>query len=418
MTKIAFYTLGCKSNQYETEAMKSQCPTLEIVPFNSKADIYVINTCTVTSDADKKSRQAIRKALKNDQSAQVVVTGCYSELCARELEKEFPGIRLLKIQDKKELLKHIYSHTKTPRPSRWGFGVGIYLPKENSQCHFKEGRVRRNLMVEDGCENFCSYCIVPYARGKVRTLPIGEVVEEANKMVDSGCREIVLTGINLGEFKELPALITELNNIASLSRVRLSSIEPMYVTDELIAAVAGTPKTCRHLHVPLQSGDDGVLKAMNRNYCLDDYKKIIEKARKNIPECAITTDIIVGLPGEGPTAFENTKNAVEEIGFSRIHIFTYSPRKGTAAAKMPEQVDPKTKKQRYDILNKSREKLMRQFAEKYLEKEVEVLIEQPGEGLTHNYIRVKSKEINEDIGKIITIKITSVEKDFCIGENV
>ncbi|OGC04682.1 hypothetical protein A2276_01740 [candidate division WOR-1 bacterium RIFOXYA12_FULL_43_27] len=370
MKKIAFYTLGCRANQYETDVLKRQFPDCEIVePFKEKADVIVINSCVVTHDAERKSRQAIRRALR--EAKEVYLTGCYSKLNKVTID----GVKIL---EKKE-----WKNAKT-------------------------SRVRANLMIENGCENFCAYCIVPYVRGKIRSRNPKDVLCEAQEMVKNGAREIVLTGINLGAYQHsLMGLIKELAKIKELLRIRLSSIEPMYVTDELIETVAKTPKACRFFHIPLQCGDDQLLKSMGRIYTAKEYINIIHKIRKAISECGISTDIIVGLPGEDEKAFNNTVKLVNELKFSNMHLFPYSKRNGTRAATMPNQVYPKIIKRRMLKLQKLKEKYSNQFRNKYIGKEVEILVEQPGEGLTDNFIRVRFKDIKNRTGKIKKIPLYS-----------
>jgi threonylcarbamoyladenosine tRNA methylthiotransferase MtaB len=244
-------------------------------------------------------------------------------------------------------------------------------------------------MIQDGCENFCSYCIVPYARGKITRKPFNQVIQEAKNLVEAGAREIILTGINLGTYgaHALISLLSALSSIPSLLRIRLSSIEPMYLSRELIDAVAEIPKVCHHLHIPLQSGDNHILRAMNRNYSRDDFLDLVSYIRKRIPDCGITTDIIAGFPGEEKKEFQNTIDLVKRIKFSRLHIFPYSKREGTKAADFPNQVDVATKKQRSKILLELGRDLMTDFAKQYVNKKIEILVEQKGEGLTSNFIR-------------------------------
>jgi threonylcarbamoyladenosine tRNA methylthiotransferase MtaB len=389
--KIAFYTLGCKANQYQTEVLKSEFrngstsspfppsraksrdPQAEFVDFHEQADVYVINTCTVTVDADRKSRQVIRKALRQNPKAKVIVTGCYARLEGKKLKEMFPEITLtpsiplsLRERGKPEVLR-------------------------SAKCEVgrrKGVRVRANLMIQDGCEHFCSYCIVPYARGKIKSKPLEDVIEEAKQLISAGAREIVLTGINLATYQyNLSSLLPRLSSIVSLHRIRLSSLEPMYIQRKLIDAVAENPKACKHLHLPLQSGDNDILRAMNRNYSRGDYLELVQYIRGKIPDCGITTDIIVGFPGEGEKEFQNTLDLIEEVKFSRMHIFTYSKRKGTPAAEFPNQVDEKIKHKRNKILHELRAKYMAEFARQYLNQDIEILVEQKGEGLTSNYVR-------------------------------
>ena len=412
-TKLAIHTLGCRANQYQSFALKSKFKTQnsKLLNFGEPADIYIINTCTVTADADKKSRNAIRRALKL--AKKVIVTGCYARLKGEKLKEMFPEIHLT------PLIPLSIFDGEGETPTKVGEGV----------------RIRENLMIEDGCENFCSYCIVPYARGKVKSKPIPKIIEESNLLVEAGVKEIILTGINLGEYGKnveatfrspngglppeadpcLPAgtapsaektaatlanVIQEISKIENLLRIRLSSIEPQYITDELIETIKDNPKVCNYLHIPLQSGDDKILKLMNRKYTRGDYINLINKIRNAIADCGISADIIVGHPGEGEAEFQNTIDLVKEIQFSRLHIFTFSKRDLTAASNFPDQVDVKIKKERYGVLKKLRSKYMKQFAEKYLGKEVEMLVEQKGEGLTSNYIRVRFNDPEDSTGKL------------------
>lgn len=375
MKKTVFYTLGCRANQYQTEVLKSQLITndFQTTTFGEKADLYIINTCLVTQDAARKSRQAIRKALRLGKK--VIVAGCYSRLEGKEIKKLFPTVEITDI---------------------------------NPMVHHSPlivSRVRANLMIQDGCEHFCSYCIVPYARGKIVSKPLKQIYEEAKQLVTSGVREIILSGINLGTYGKntdtaLPDVLQELSKIDNLYRIRLSSIEPMYLTKKLVDTVAQLPKVCHHFHLPLQSGDNNILKAMNRNYQREDYLDMVNYIRSKISDCAITTDIIVGFPGEGEKEFENTVNLVNQVKFSRIHIFPFSKRDGTPAAKFSHQVDQNTKRKRAEILNELRTKYMYEFAQKYQGKPVEILVEKKGEGLTSNYIRVKYLGKKSEIGTL------------------
>ncbi|MFC1559568.1 tRNA (N(6)-L-threonylcarbamoyladenosine(37)-C(2))-methylthiotransferase MtaB [Candidatus Margulisiibacteriota bacterium] len=434
MLKVAFYTLGCRSNQYETDAMKKICSLagFEIVKFEETADVYVVNTCTVTGNADKKSRHMIRSAKKKNKNSVVIVTGCYIDAASDELYKIKEADILLKNDDKKNILS--------------------YLPKikSRSSAIIPAPRIRANLMVENGCENFCSYCIVPFVRGKVTSKPIGQAVTEAKQMVDDGVREIILTGINLGEYgrnltkKEysignqdfrsqasdphaLPKLIEELSKIDGLLRIRLSSIEPMYINDELIKIIKDNPKACRHLHIPLQSGDDKILKVMNRGYTAKDFLKMAKKIKKSIKDISITTDIIVGFPGEDKKAFNNTCKMIDKIKFPRVHMFSYSDRPGTAAFNLKNKIKPKMIAGRYEKLGELRAKYMLEFHKAQQKKPVEVLIEQKDpktglyEGLTGNYIRVfwAGDDSGDDcIGKLLPLKIGHFQGECVLAEPI
>ncbi|MDD5383149.1 MAG: MiaB/RimO family radical SAM methylthiotransferase [Candidatus Margulisbacteria bacterium] len=348
MSQPAFYTFGCKANQYQTDLLRGQLTEAE--------NTCVINTCTVTVDAARSSLRAIRRALR--QGKKVIVCGCLARLEGDKLKKLFPEIEISDID------------FQAP-------GTQRLVPN-----------VRANLMIQDGCENYCSYCIVPHARGKLQSKPIDQVVKEAEALVQAGTKEIVLTGINLGAYQySLPEVIGRMSLTKGLLRIRLSSIEPMYLTRELIDSVANTPKVCRHLHIPLQSGDNNILKAMNRNYSSGNYLELVGYIRKKMPDCGLTTDVIVGFPGEGEKEFQNTIDLIQQVNFSRLHVFPYSQRRGTPAAIMPGQVDGKIKKARNKVLRDLGKKQMGEFASQYLNQAVEILIEQKGEGLTSNFIR-------------------------------
>lgn len=386
MKKIAFYTLGCRANQYQTEIIKNKLTTnnLQLTTFSDVADIYVINTCTVTEDADRTSRQAIRRALRQNPNARVIVTGCYARLEGETLKGLFTGIE-----------------------------VAVSLP---ASFTFTSPLIRSNLMIQDGCEHFCSYCIVPYARGKFQSKTPEDVISEAKRMVAAGAKEIVLTGINLGAYQySLPDLLTRLSALDGLLRLRLSSIEPMYLTKELIDAIARTPKACRSLHLPLQSGDDDILKAMQRSYSRDDYLALIEYIRDRMPECGISADVIVGFPGEGEKEFKNTVNLLDQIKLSRMHIFPYSKRKGTRAAELPNHVSAKVKKERLKVLEQIRTEHMRTLAENYLDREVEVLVENIGVGLTSNFIRVLYPGNESEVGTLKMLRIKEVKDEYCLA---
>ena len=407
MTTIAFHTLGCKANQYESKALMRDAERygLSVTDFSSPADIYIINTCTVTQLADKKSRKAIKLAKKRNPNAKIIVTGCYAEVLPEEIKK-IDGVDLvIKNGNKKDILKDL----------------GIKSAEQRTQN--TEYRVRENLMIEDGCEEFCNYCIVPYARGKVISKPAREALEEAKEMVRAGVKEIVLTGINLGAYGDkLPDLIDQLAKIENLLRIRLSSLEPMYITKELIEAIASTPKVMKHLHIPLQSGSNKVLKAMGRHYSTADYRKLIMAIRSKIPRIALNTDIIVGFPGEIENDLKDTVRFVQEIGFSRIHVFSFSVRPGTLAAEMQNKIELNKIRGRAEKMQALRIRLMRDFTKASMKDPEHVLVEGIDkrygllEGLTESYIRVFFKGSKNLIGKIAKVKIRDIRNEFVTGE--
>lgn len=379
--RAALLTFGCRANQYQTDVLKNTLfgEETEIVPFNEFAHEYLINTCTVTHDADRKSRQAIRRAIRQNPKAKIFAAGCYAKLKGKELKAVFPQIEII-LPD-------------------------FLSPNPINHCR----RVRANLMIENGCENFCSYCIVPYARGRVSIKPAETVLAQARQMVKNGVKEIVLTGINLGAYgKGLSPLLSELSMIEGLMRIRLSSIEPMYATKELVETIAGNKKACHHLHIPLQSGDDQILKAMNRTYSIESYLNIVRMIRETIPDCGISTDIMVGFPGEGSKEFQNTLIQIERIGFSRLHVFSYSKREGTKAVLLPDQIPAEIKKERNTGLNKLNLSLTQKFARRYLGKKIEILVEQRGEGLTSNFIRCFFEDQKDSTSKMIKLAVQSI----------
>jgi threonylcarbamoyladenosine tRNA methylthiotransferase MtaB len=432
MTTIAFHTLGCKVNQYESKALSREAERygLSVTDFSSPADIYIINTCTVTQLADKKSRKAIKLAKKRNPNAKIIVTGCYGELQPEEIKEVGEADLIVKNREKRELIKKLCPHSNPhpavleprlpyERPSPYGRG----LPAGQAGKEGEGFRIRENLMIEDGCEEFCNYCIVPYARGSVRSKPIHEAVKEAKEMVRSGVKEIVLTGINLGAYGDkLPDLIGQLAKIEGLLRIRLSSLEPMYITKELIEAIASTPKVMKHLHIPLQSGSDKVLKAMGRRYSTADYRKLIMAIRSKIPRIALNTDIIVGFPGETENDLKDTVRFVQETGFSRIHVFSFSVRPGTLAAEMQNKIEPIVIRERAEKMQALRIRLMRDFTKASMKEPEHVLVEGIDkrygllEGLTESYIRVFFKGSKNLIGKIAKVNIRDIRNEFVTGE--
>jgi threonylcarbamoyladenosine tRNA methylthiotransferase MtaB len=416
MTRIAFYTLGCKSNQYETNeiARDARERGFQVTDFRSPADVYIINTCTVTENADRKARNVIRLAKKRNPNAKVIVTGCYSEVYPKEIEKLGVADNIVRNCEKRNIISGLGLACLPARQGAWS------LKQKNPAS-----RVRENLMIEDGCEEFCKYCIVPFARGKVKTKPIDQVIQEAKSLVNSGAKEIVLTGINLGAYGAgLPALISKLAKIRSLQRLRLSSIEPMYITNDIIKAIMANPKVCRHLHIPMQSGSTKVLKAMGRRYTAEDYAKLIGKIKKDIPGVALNTDVIVGFLGETEKDFKSTVRSVKDLKFSRIHAFHFSARPGTAAAKMKDKVTMSTILKRADEMRRLRIKLMANYVKSLKVHPQEVLVESKDkktgmlEGLTEGYIRIFFKGDKRLIGKLARVRITGLREEFCIGRMI
>ena len=368
--QIAFLTLGCKSNFYETEQMIKAFKEkgFSIVDFDREADVYVINTCTVTNIADRKSRQMIHKAKKNVPQALIVATGCYVD-SAHDTDESID--LALGNKDKPKLVDRVVEELKKRNPEN--LPDAVCDPREGCEIHTAQGedlhkqRTRAFIKVQDGCNQFCSYCLIPYVRGRgeLSSTPEEDVVKEVCERVKQGCREVVLTGIHLSSYgvnekgangfvheKGLPlqSLIKKVNDIDGLKRIRLGSLEPRIITKEWLEGLKDCEKLCPHFHLSLQSGCDTTLKRMNRHYTTDEYMERVELIRQFYEHPAITTDVIVGFPGETDEEFDQTLRFLEKVGFADLHIFQYSMRDGTVAAKMPDQVSPEMKKRRSEIL--------------------------------------------------------------------
>ena len=361
MPSAAFYTLGCKVNQYETDAMMGlfESKGYKLVDFDDTADVYVINTCTVTSQGARKSRQIIRRAVKKNPDSIIAVVGCYSQVAEEEIKK-IEGVDLiLGTKDKHKIVELVESIAKSHRNLSPFVHVcdisKLNVFEEISPYIYKE-RTRAFIKIQEGCEQYCSYCIIPYARGPARSREPKAILREAKKLSERGFKEIVLTGIHLGTYGKglnnekitnkgigLEYILKELIKIDGIERIRLSSIEPTEISKELIDIMKNSSKICPHLHIPLQSGSYKILKKMNRPYTPEQYKKIISKIREEIKDVAISTDVMVGFPGETQDLFDETLKFIEEIGFSRTHIFKYSPHPETLAASLPDQVPSKVK---------------------------------------------------------------------------
>jgi len=413
---FSIHTLGCKVNQYESERMVSELNRVgwDRVDFSSRADVYIINTCTVTAVASHKSRQLIRRALKSNPEATVVVTGCYADSDRDEISA-IDGVGLV-----------VGNEDKGDLPRLLADRLGVYIPDTISEdTSEKQMHTRALVKVQDGCNNFCSYCIVPYVRGDLWTRPEHEIVDEVSRLVAGGTREVVLTGIHLGLYGEgtntgLGELMAKLVDIRGLGRIRLSSIELNEVTPEIIEIVSSSDKVCNHLHIPLQSGSDNVLSRMNRHYTAEEFIKRTDELRERIENLAITTDIIVGFPGETESEFEDTLKLVERVGFSKLHVFKYSPRKGTPAATFSDQVPNKVKDSRSARLIELGKRLSLEFASGYVGKNLSVLVEREQEGLlsgvSDNYIRVSMEGPSDIIGGLVNIKVNRQEEEVLYGE--
>jgi len=421
--RISFYTLGCKLNQYETDNIRDKFikSGYSVVNFGKQADISIVNTCVVTQRAEFKSRQTIRRAIKYSPQAFIIVVGCYAQINDEDVSR-IPGVNMiLGSEEKFKVLDFLNGLNKTGK---------VFIKKSSSSCGFykEEGngystdRTRAFLKVQDGCNYYCSYCIVPYARGESRSRSISNIINQATNLTNSGFKEIVLTGVNLAEYYDdcnLTSLVKKLININNVPRIRLSSIEVNKIDDEFIDLITGSEKICKHLHIPLQSGDSKILSLMKRKYTPEYYKRKIDKIVKKIPEIGIGTDVIVGFPGEKRENFENTLKFVKELPFSYIHVFGFSPRSGTKAENLPDNVNHEEIKERSQILRYIAKEKKKSFLHKNVGRIEEVVFESKEEkifsGFSSNYIRVKCK--GEDLrNKLKRVKIVKSEDLYVNGE--
>ncbi|MFH1852610.1 MAG: tRNA (N(6)-L-threonylcarbamoyladenosine(37)-C(2))-methylthiotransferase MtaB [Candidatus Neomarinimicrobiota bacterium] len=400
---VSFYTLGCKLNQAETETIAAdfRARGYRVVPFKSEADLTVINTCTVTNDADSKSRQVIRGAIKASPSGRIVAMGCYAQVRAGDLAA-IEGVDLvLGTSEKYRLAEYLEQLTgkQSEKPLVFVNGFGDSEKYLETPFISATSRTRAFLKIQEGCDYYCSYCIIPFARGRARSRGYAESIREAGRLAADGYREIVLTGINIGTWqdddgRDLADLLAGLSAVAGLERIRISSIEPNTVTDRLLSLVAERPNICPHLHVPLQSGAASVLERMRRKYSPDDFRKLLERIGKIAPGIALGTDVIVGFPGETDMEFQQTVDLIRESPFTYLHIFRYSERTGTVASRLPEQVDFQVKKKRAAILHELGAEKKREYIRAYLGTVQPVLFETTDaggwlSGMTANYIRAK-----------------------------
>ena len=421
MKTVAFHTLGCKVNTYESNAMLKifNEAGYQEVDFKQVADVYVINTCTVTNTGDSKSRQMIRKAIRKNPKATICVVGCYSQTAPEEIEKiEGVGV-VLGTQYRSDIVKYVDEHLETGEMVIKVDNV-MNLRKFEDLNIDRFKNTRAFLKIQDGCNNFCTYCIIPYARGRVRSRKKESVLNQAQRLVDNGYVEIVLTGIHTAGYGEdlddysFYELLVDLVKIKGLKRLRISSIETSQISDEIIDLIGSNEIIVDHLHVPLQAGSDATLKRMNRKYTTAEYLEKINKIRSYLPNIAFTTDVIVGFPGETDEEFEETYNFIKQVNYSELHVFPYSPRKNTPAAKMKDQVNDQIKHERANRLLQLSKELNHEYALKQIGKTLKVLFEKrDGEyliGHAGDYLKVKVKTADNLIGEIVTIKIDKYDE--------
>ena len=433
MAKIAFYTLGCKVNQADTASMENLFLRSghQLVSFDGEADVYIINTCVVTNTGQRKSRQTIHRAIRKNPNALIVVTGCYPQTAAEEV-KAIAGVdMIIGNQDRAQIVQLVeerLAHRQTDTLDA--------VHKLTASTAFEEmaagditDKTRAFLKIQEGCNQFCTYCIIPYARGPLRSRSLESIRTETQRLISAGFKEIVLIGIHLGCYgKENPdgptlydAVKTVLD-VPGVQRLRLGSLESVEVEPRLLTLMQEDARFCRHLHLPLQSGCDKTLQAMHRPYTTAKFKTLLADIKTRVPDIAITTDVIVGFPGETEADFETTCKFAESCGFSKMHIFPFSARKGTPAEKFAGAVTEAVKKERADILGKIDETMHKAFLQAMVGQTAEVLFEQPAgedyfEGLTGNYQSVFVKSGGRNLGgEILPVKITAFDGEKLLGE--
>lgn len=430
MNKVSFLTLGCKVNQYETEAMQElfKKDGFEICNEDEICDVYVINTCTVTNLSDRKSRQFISKAKKLNPDAVLAVVGCYAQVSPEEIEA-IPDVDVI-IGTKQRA--RIVELCKESRRTNMKFNIVSELTKD---CGFdvlsienQESKTRAYIKIQEGCNMFCTYCIIPYARGPIKSRDINEIYEEAKKLGDNGYKEIIITGIHVGSYGldlknekiRLIDVIEKISTVETIDRIRLSSIEAGIISKDFLDRIKNCKKVCEHFHLSLQSGSDTILKSMNRRYTTEMFKKRVELIKEYFPDVALTTDIIVGFPGETDELFDETMDFVKEIGFSKIHVFKYSPRKGTPAFDYDNQVDGNVKKVRSNKLILLAREMTNQYLEKMMNKKHEVLFEENINGnrlagYSRNYIRFNAQYDENLKNKVVYGTGLSIEGEEIFG---
>lgn len=428
MKKAALHNLGCKVNAYETEAMQHLLEEAgyEIVPFTQKADVYVINTCSVTNMADRKSRQMLHKAKKNNPDSIVVAAGCYVQTSEKEVLNDLSVDIVIGNDRKHDLVRLLEEYSlDSVNDTVDDINDGKHDFEELFIDQTKE-HMRAFIKVQDGCNQFCSYCIIPYARGRVRSRRFENVIAEVERLAANGFKEVVLTGIHLSsygvDFEEatgLLELIQAVNAVKGIERIRLGSLEPKIVTEHFASELSKLDKICPHFHLSLQSGCDATLKRMNRKYTTKEYERGCELLRKYFVHPAITTDVIVGFPGETEEEFEQTKAYLEHIHFYEMHIFKYSKRKGTRAAVMPDQIDEQIKAARSEKLIALGHDMSKEFRKFYIGKNEEVLFEEKAVigdkeyfvGYTKEYVKVAKKTDENLENQIVSGRISGMLTD-------
>ena len=425
--KVALHTLGCKLNYSETSTIGSQFLNrgFSVVDVNTKADVYLFNTCTVTENAERECRQLVRRALRNNPEAFIIVTGCYAQLRPEEIAAIDGVDAVLGSNEKLELFSILQNFEKKGLACIQVSStedLSYFGPASSTEA---DSRTRAFLKIQDGCDYNCSFCTIPLARGNSRSQPTEQLIQSFTKLVEQGYKEIILTGVNVGDYGKnentsLLKLLQKLINIDGEFRIRISSIEPNLLTDDLIDLASSSEKICNHFHIPLQSGSSRILKAMQRRYLLHDYEELIYKLNQRIKDVGIGVDVIVGFPGETEEDFIHTHNFLRDLPISYLHVFTYSERPDTKAINLPGSVDVVERKRRNNILRILSEKKRSQFYESMLGKELDVLFESERVknsmlGYSSNYIRICNEYDEELTNRLTKVEIKGIEKGMCYG---
>lgn len=436
MPTVAFHTLGCKVNHYETEAIWQlfKQEGYERVEFETSADVYIINTCTVTNTGDKKSRQVIRRAVRKNPDAVICVTGCYAQTSPAEI-MDIPGVDIVVgTQDRVKMLDYIEQFKQERQPINGVHNIMKNRVYEELDVPAFTDRTRASLKIQEGCNNFCTFCIIPWARGLMRSRDPKEVIHQAQQLVDAGYKEIVLTGIHTGGYGEdmkdynLAKLLSELEKeVKGIKRLRISSIEASQITDEVIEVIKNSKIIVRHLHIPLQSGSNSVLKRMRRKYTMEFFGERLDRLKEALPGLAVTSDVIVGFPGETEQEFLETYHFIKDHKFSELHVFPYSKRTGTPAARMEDQVDEDEKNDRVHRLITLSDQLAKEYASQFEGEVLEIIPEahyneshESGlfEGYSDNYLRVVLPANEEMIGKLVKVKLVKAGYPYNEGQFV
>ena len=437
-TRVAFQNVGCKLNQYEVEALQDgfQRRGYEVVPFEAGADVYVVNTCTVTGSGDADSRRAVRRAVRFNPEATVVATGCYAQRRPDGLREAGAGL-VVGNQQKADLVDTVHRHLSGSTP------VAVFDPSARPRAErFLEihgapslGRTRGTLKIQDGCDEHCTYCVIPSVRGVSVSRPLDEVVQQARRMVEAGYREVALTGVHTGSYgrdfdgeESLLTLLQALEGVDGLSRIRLNSVEPGFVTDALIRHLADSSKLCRHFHIPLQSGDDRILRRMGRRYTAAEYARVVETIADLVPDCAIGADVMVGFPGEGRQHFGNTLDLIRRLPLTYLHVFSYSLRDGTAALRLGDRQTRATQRPRARQLISLSEDKRLAFHRRFLGSSLRILVEERcsssasafglAVGKSDNYVKVLFAAGEQEIAEnqFALVRIGSARQDAVFGE--